>query len=112
VELTYCGKKTPIEILDNTPICNFYGEVSGNNLLIKGENLTILQKLRDAYTNKIDLIYIDPPFSTNTIFTIGETRVSTISMRNEDAIAYIDNLKGYDFIEFIRESLHNPPPAL
>jgi hypothetical protein len=56
VELTYREKKTPIEILDNTPICNFYGEVSENYFLIKGENFTVLQKLRDAYTNKVDLI--------------------------------------------------------
>ena len=103
--LTYYGKKTPKEILDNTPSCNLYGEILANNLLIQGDNLNILQKLRETYTNKIDLIYIDPPFSTNNIFTIGDTRVSTISMSNEDTVAYIDNLQGYDFIEFIRERL-------
>jgi len=103
--LTYYGKKPATEILDNTPSCSLYGEASANKLLIKGENLHILQKLRDVYTNKIDLIYIDPPFSTNTVFTIGETRVSTISMSHEDTVAYTDNLQGYDFIEFIRERL-------
>ncbi|MCL1929397.1 MAG: site-specific DNA-methyltransferase [Treponema sp.] len=103
--LTYFEKKTSKEILDNTPSCNLYGEISANNLLIEGDNLNILQKLRDSYTNKIDLMYIDPPFSTNNIFTIGDTRVSTISMSNEDTVAYIDNLQGYNYIEFIRERL-------
>jgi adenine-specific DNA-methyltransferase len=73
--------------------------------LIKGENIAVLQRLRENYANKIDLIYIDPPFSTSTTFTIGEKRVSAISMCNDDDVAYSDNLKGFDFIEFIRERL-------
>ena len=105
MELFYPGKKTANEILNDTPICDLYGELIKKNLLINGENLAVLQKLRENYSNKIDLIYIDPPFSTNTIFTIGEVRVSTISMSGDDDVAYIDNLKGYAFIEFMRERL-------
>jgi len=105
MELWYPGKKTVKEILEFTPFCNLHGEISSKNLLIKGENFTVLQELRKNYANKIDLIYIDPPFSTNTTFTIGEKRVSTISMSNDDNIAYVDNLKGFEFIEFIRERL-------
>ncbi|GBR76142.1 adenine-specific DNA-methyltransferase [Candidatus Termititenax persephonae] len=105
MELYYPEKKTAKEILDNIPICDWPREISTKNILIKGENLTVLQKLRENYTNKIDLIYIDPPFSTSTTFTIGEKRVSTISMSNDDTVAYIDNLKGFAFIEFIRERL-------
>ena len=105
MELCYPGKKSKDDILNKTLPCNLYGEILPGNLLIKGENLAVLQKLRGYYTGKIDLIYIDPPFSTNTIFTIGEKRVSTISMCSSDEIAYTDNLKGFDFIEFIRERL-------
>ncbi|MDR2601976.1 MAG: site-specific DNA-methyltransferase [Spirochaetaceae bacterium] len=105
MELYYPGKKTVREILENTQSCELYGEISTNNILIKGENIAVLQRLRENYTNKIDLIYIDPPFSTNTIFTIGKKRVSAISMSGDDDVAYIDNLKGFDFIEFIRERL-------
>jgi adenine-specific DNA-methyltransferase len=105
VELYYPGKKTVREILDNTPRCDLYGEIATSNILIKGENIAVLQRLRENYANKIDLIYIDPPFSTSTTFTIGEKRISTISMSNDDDVAYIDNLKGFDFIEFIRERL-------
>jgi len=105
MELCYFGKKSIKEILDKTPVCNLYGEITAKNLLIKGDNIFVLQKLRENYSNKIDLIYIDPPFSTNTTFTIGNERVSTISMSSSDDVAYIDNLKGFDYIEFIRERL-------
>jgi adenine-specific DNA-methyltransferase len=105
MELSYPGKKTAKEILDNPPICTLEGEIVHKNILIKGDNFSVLQKLRDSYTNKVDLMYVDPPFSTNTTFTIGKSRVSTISMSNDDNVAYIDNLKGYDYLEFIRERL-------
>jgi adenine-specific DNA-methyltransferase len=105
MELYYPGKKTVNEILNTILPCNLNGKILSKNILIKGENLSVLQKLREKYTGKIDLIYIDPPFSTNTTFTIGDKRVSTISMSNDDDVAYIDNLKGVYFIEFIRERL-------
>ena len=107
MELYYPGKKTYYEILEFTPSCRFNGMFTDKNLLIKGENLAVLQTLRKDYdyAHKIDLIYIDPPFSTNTTFTMGKDRVSTISMSCNDDIAYTDNLKGFEFIEFIRERL-------
>ena len=107
MELLYHGKKEYDDILVNTPVCSFLGEITYKNLLIKGDNLLVLQTLLKEYNyyNKIDLIYIDPPFSTNNIFTIGNSRVSTISRSNNDEIAYQDNLQGYKFIEFIRERL-------
>jgi len=105
MELLYPGKRTVAEILAEVPVCSLRGDISQKNTLIQGENLSVLHNLRNDYTGKIDLIYIDPPFSTNMVFTIGETRVSTISSCKSDNIAYIDNLKGYDFLEFIRERL-------
>lgn len=41
------------------------GEVSeGDNLLIKGNNLLALHSLKVRYAGKVKLIYIDPPFNT------------------------------------------------
>ncbi|MDR2457174.1 MAG: site-specific DNA-methyltransferase, partial [Clostridiales Family XIII bacterium] len=65
---------------------------------------------------KIDLIYIDPPFNTNQIFTvengIQSKRVSTISRgisphsaKNDVLIAYSDKMPLNEYIEFIRERL-------
>lgn len=34
------------------------------NLLIKGNNLLVLHSLKKLYTNKVKLIYIDPPYNT------------------------------------------------
>jgi len=107
MELLYQGKKSPQEILHDTTICSFEGEINTKNILIKGENLYVLQTLLNEYQfgGTIDLIYIDPPFSTNNIFTMGSERISTISASKNDDVAYIDNLQGYAFVEFIRERL-------
>lgn len=53
----------------------------------------------------IDLVYIDPPFATNNIFTLSEGRANTISNSNNDIVAYTDTLRGSEFIEFMRERL-------
>lgn len=76
-----------------------------NNILIKGDNINGLQWLLDnGYENKIDLVYIDPPFATGGIFSVDNNgRVSTISKSNNSTIAYKDTLQGTDFIEFLRE---------
>ena len=34
------------------------------NLLIHGDNLSVLKKLKDRYTEQIKCIYIDPPYNT------------------------------------------------
>ncbi|MDR1912663.1 MAG: site-specific DNA-methyltransferase [Helicobacteraceae bacterium] len=107
MELYYSGKKSKTEILENTPECEFNRNINAKNLLIEGDNLYVLQALRKTYQfeNKIDLIYIDPPFSTNNKYTIGGDRVSTISKSANDDIAYIDDKKGFRFIEYLRERL-------
>ncbi len=77
-----------------------------NNLLIKSENLNALDYLlKNNYSNKIDLIYIDPPFSTNNIFSIDGNRASTISRTKSGKIAYKDDLTGDNFINFLKERL-------
>lgn len=108
MELFYNGKKTEKEIIECTKPLYLNKEWSGKeNLLIKGENLSALQTLLTEYDlkGKIDLIYIDPPFATDGVFTMSDDRVSTISSSLKDEIAYTDNLKGEEFIEFIRERL-------
>jgi len=107
INLRYAGKKTEREILDIEP-CQF--DSAWNNIpnkLILGDNLLTLKALLDNFSlkSKIDLVYIDPPFSTKNNFTIGDDRVSTISNSLDDVIAYTDDLTGGDFLEFLRERL-------
>lgn len=77
------------------------------NLLIKSENIIGLNYLLDVKNleDKIDLVYIDPPFATNENFTITNGRASTISNSRRGDIAYSDKLLGNDFLDFIRQRL-------
>lgn len=82
------------------------GNISGNKL-IGGENIpALLGLLNDgSIAGKVDLVYIDPPFATNNVFTINDDRTATISKPTDGTIAYSDTLTGMDFIEFLRERL-------
>ena len=77
------------------------------NLLIKGDNVRGLTYLLNELNleEKIDLIYIDPPFATGSDFTITNGRASTISNSKNGNIAYSDKLLGTNFIEFLRQRL-------
>ena len=77
------------------------------NMLIFGDNLPILKSLSgdSVIKNKIKLIYIDPPFSTNHEFRSGSSRVATISSSLEDEIAYKDTRVGKEYLEFLKERL-------
>jgi len=109
VQLDYPNKKTEQQIFDSIP--NIFLEQINNsdssNLLIQANNLVALKQLITQHNlaGKIDLIYIDPPFATNNTFTITDGRASTISNSKNGNVAYLDTLKGFDFIEFIRERL-------
>lgn len=109
MQLDYPNKKTEQQIFDSIP--NITLEQINNsdspNLLIQANNLVALKQLITQHNlaGKIDLIYIDPPFATNNTFTITDGRASTISNSKNGNIAYSDILKGFDFIEFIRERL-------
>ena len=78
-----------------------------NNLLIKADNIVGLNYLlKDKnLKGKIDLVYIDPPFATNGIFTIKDGRSSTISNSKNGDIAYSDKIKGNNFLYFIKQRL-------
>lgn len=77
------------------------------NLLIKADNLEALNYLLNEYnlSEKIDLVYIDPPFATNGHFTITNGRATTISNSKNGKIAYSDTLVGDEFIDFLRQRL-------
>jgi adenine-specific DNA-methyltransferase len=67
----------------------------------------VMKMLLDEYQlgGKIDLVYIDPPFATNTVFRRNELRTAHVSHSNSDSIAYRDTLVGAEYLEFLRERL-------
>lgn len=77
------------------------------NMLIYGDNLKVLKTLmaNPDVKEKVRLVYIDPPFSTDQEFRGGNSRVATISSSHEDDIAYQDKLVGAEYIEFLRRRL-------
>ncbi|MCI7139877.1 site-specific DNA-methyltransferase [Alistipes sp.] len=59
--------------------------------------------LDQGYKGRVDLVYIDPPFATGSIYSIDQTgRTATISKANNGNIAYKDTLQGEDFINFLK----------
>lgn len=104
IELNYPGKKSKDEILSLIDRNRALPELDGN-LLLFGDNLETMGLLLEQFRNKIDLVYIDPPFNTSNSFHSGKDRVSTISSSKDDEIAYKDNLPKEEFIEFLRERL-------
>jgi len=111
MELNYKNKRSVNDILETTipahlEVVRSIG-LQPINKLIKGDNLEVMKALLVNYGlhEKIDLVYIDPPFSTNNIFRHNGDRTATISSSEEDDIAYTDMLQGEEFLEFIRERL-------
>ena len=105
--LSYKNKKPEDDILQNTPkaeLQSVYGQGAVNKL-IQGDNLPILRALLESCRGKVALVYIDPPFATNGKFRIGRNRVSTISSRRHDRLAYSDTRLGAEYLEFLRERL-------
>lgn len=109
MRLEYEGKKELSEFYNEIPSIKIgRKKKEKTNKLFYGENLTILKSLIEDFNlkGKIDLIYIDPPFATNNIFTFSEGRSNTISNSKGDEVAYKDTLKDEKFIEFIRERVY------
>ncbi len=70
-----------------------YGDVTSNNMLIKGDNLLVLRSLVEMFKgkpekNKVKCIYIDPPFNTGTAFE-----------------KYDDNLEHSEWLTMMRDRL-------
>lgn len=75
-----------------------------NGIYLYGDNYLGMLALLKHYENKIDLIYIDPPFNTNSIFYYDAKKVSTISSTKAN-VAYFDKMKIQEYMEFIRKRL-------
>lgn len=77
-------------------------EFNNDFMLFYGDNSEIMRSLLqyENYANKIDLVYIDPPYATGQNFTLGS---STISNEKQAKIAYSDKLVGSAYLEFLRE---------
>lgn len=99
MSLHYDGKKSYQKVVDEIPIIDIseiYSDGRSEKRLYFGDNLSILKLLMkdpDVF-GKVKLIYIDPPFATNSVF----------KSRNQKE-SYMDTLSGVQYIEYIRRRL-------
>ncbi len=105
--LSYDNKKSEMDILWGTHPAELESIscTAHVNKLIYGDNLPVLKNLLHEYTGKAALIYIDPPFATNSRFRIGSDRTNTVSSSYDDQVAYSDTIVDAEFLEFLRERL-------
>jgi len=97
-EVVYPDKQSVSQILQYRPK-SLYKELYHSdtaNQIYFGENFDVLSHLYHNlnYGGKINLVYIDPPFGTNSVF-------QTRNQKN----SYKDDLVGSHYIEFIRRRL-------
>ena len=102
LHLSYAGKRSTSDIITNCPRAKLTVAQSSKqsqgwtNRLYFGDNFPILGSLLDdpAIRGQVSLVYIDPPYSTNSVF---ESR--------QQKAAYQDLVSGAAFVEALRERL-------
>lgn len=109
-QISYSAKKNEEEIIEDTlpaqlETIETIGTESSSNLLVKGDNLPVLKSLMSDYEGKIDLIYIDPPYSTKRVFKTKDIWYQDSVTEESNVEAYQDKLNGAEYLEYLRERL-------
>ena len=74
------NQKTETLLAPNTEHNALPENASSENLLIQGDNLDVLKHLVNAYSEKVKMIYIDPPYNTGSDgFVYNDTRTFTVA---------------------------------
>nr|pir site-specific DNA-methyltransferase (EC 2.1.1.-) HP1522 - Helicobacter pylori (strain 26695) [Helicobacter pylori] len=90
--LDFVGKKIALNqaFKKNHKILKPLNESTSKHVLIKGDNLDALKILKQSYSEKIKMIYIDPPYNTkNENFIYGDD----FSQSNEEVLKTLDYSK-------------------
>ncbi|WP_154508560.1 site-specific DNA-methyltransferase [Helicobacter pylori] len=90
--LNFVGKKIALNqaFKKNNKILKPLNESTSKHILIKGDNLDALKILKQSYSEKIKMIYIDPPYNTkNDSFIYSDD----FSQSNEEILKTLDYSK-------------------
>ncbi|GAA7020181.1 hypothetical protein ID0170_12110 [Helicobacter pylori] len=90
--LDFVGKKIALNqaFKKNHKILKPLNESTSKHILIKGDNLDALKILKQSYSEKIKMIYIDPPYNTkNDSFIYSDN----FSQSNEEILKILDYSK-------------------
>ena len=103
MELLFKDKEDRKEILSRTQKTSPITVNKEQSYLFKGDNFDVMSALLNSQKGFVDLVYIDPPFSTNQIFSLSEERANTISRVKSETVAYRDLVTDDEFIKFMYE---------
>ncbi|MFP6228819.1 site-specific DNA-methyltransferase [Helicobacter pylori] len=89
--LDFVGKKIALNqaFKKNNKILKPLNKSTSKHILIKGDNLDALKILKQSYSEKIKMIYIDPPYNTKKNFIYGDD----FSQSNEEVLKQLDYSK-------------------
>lgn len=73
----------------------------GKSFIVQGDNYDVMSSLLSNYRGKIDLVYIDPPFNTDQIFSVYDKHISTISRSKKGKVAFADTMTRDEYLKFM-----------
>lgn len=95
------NSETETILIPNNNINNLEENKNSKNSIFVGDNLQILKHLRKSYSNKIKMIYIDPPYNTgngdfvyNDTFKWDEKELKEKLNLSDNEVKQIKNLEG------------------
>lgn len=101
MNIFFKGKETYDEIVDRANKTGTMIDFADNSFVVQGDNFATMAAMLPRYRGKIDLVYIDPPFNTEQVFSFTDDRVSTISRPNTGKVAYSDVMTKDDYLKFM-----------
>ncbi len=104
MELVFEGKRKREDILSDA---EKHGASSafthGLSYLYAGDNYGGMLGLLNRRKAFVDMVYIDPPFNTSRVYSVGEGRTSTVSAERNGKVAYSDFMKDDEFLAMMYE---------
>lgn len=95
------GKPTTTVVIPDVKHNDQSKNAQSENIFLTGDNLDVLKHLQRAYTNSIDMIYIDPPYNTgsdgfvyNDKFDLSDEDLRDTFNMSEDEIKRLHLLNG------------------
>lgn len=105
MEILFENKESYEQILKRAgSICGQI-EDDNNSYIIHGDNFNVMAQMLKQYRGKIDLVYIDPPYNTDQVYSFTDSRVSTISRAKKGKIAYSDVMSKDQYLKFMYDRL-------
>lgn len=101
MNLVFNGKESLEEIISKAAESKKQIPFTDESFVVEGDNFDVMSAMLMQYKGKIDLVYIDPPFNTDQVFSVTETRVSTISRPKKGTVVYSDEMTKDEFLNFM-----------